>query len=168
MDDDPQTGARVLNRYRLCRIQRAIEYVLLSSIFLFFLLAFAGNYRLPVILVAGLLFFGMNLQLTLLREGRKVSGRTKAAVVADAIESILFVCLLLLFSVPSLTESILGITVREHYALIASMLLGIFLGGLVGEVRFRLVNIFRYSPQGQVEYMKTVRRTILLPFARGL
>lgn len=154
----------LLLQYRSRRMQRAVEYILLGSLFFFFLLAFFGNYRISIAIALFVMFFGMNFRLTTLRETRKVGERNRQAIVADALESILFLLLLLLFSFPVLTDEILGIATEEHYALIASVLCGIFFGGLVGEIHFRLRRLQHFDPEDQVRYMQNLRRTIVLPY----
>lgn len=147
-------------------MQRSVEYVLLASIFFFFLLAFFGAYRLSIAIALFVLFFGMNLRLTGLREIRRMHGGSRSSVTADAVESILFLLLLLVFSIPSITTGLLGLSNEEHYALIAAVLFGIFMGGLSGELWFQLRTLRELSAEDQVAYMRHLRRTIVLPYLR--
>lgn len=157
---------RLLKEYRLKRMQRAVEYTLMTAIFLFFLISFFNLYRLLFAIVLFLLFFGMNLQLTMLREKRRATLAQRKRLVADTSESLLFLGLILLFSFPSITASTLGSTPEEHYALIASLLCGIFVGGLAGEVRFQTRRLSRYDGIEQVRYMEELRRSIILPYMK--
>ena len=154
----------LLRRYRTGRLQRAVEYTLLTTIFLFFLISFSDYYRLPVAIGLFLLFFGMNLQLTFLREKRRAVLSTRKRLVADTVESILFLALVLAFSFPVVTNVLFGSSPQEHYALIAALLCGIFVGGLAGEVWFQTRRLSTFNGVDQVRYMEELRRTIVLPY----
>ncbi len=155
---------KLLRRYRTGRIQRALEYTLLTAIFLFFLISFSDYYRLAVALGLFFLFFGMNLQLTFLREKRRAIELPRKRLVADTTESILFLTVILLFSFPTVTRALFGASPEEHYALIAALLCGIFVGGLAGEVWFQTRRLGRFEGPVQVRYMDQLRRTIILPY----
>lgn len=156
----------LLRKYRTGRVQRALEYTLLTMIFLFFLISFSDYYRVPIALGLFFLFFGMNLQLTFLREKRRALQRPRERLVADTTESILFLMLILAFSFPAVTSVLFGATPEEHYALIAALLCGIFVGGLAGEVWFQTRRLGGLDGPAQVHYMNQLRRTIILPYIK--
>lgn len=157
---------QLLRTYRSKRMQRAIEYVCLSGIFLYFLIAFHDYYRLLFALTLFLLFFVLNLRLTGIRESQRASAERRTRLSAEIVESVLFLLLILLFSFPVVTRALLGSSPQEHYALVAATLLGIFLGGLTGEVRFQTRRLREYDGTEQVAYMRNLKRTIILPYLR--
>lgn len=159
------TDKGLLRFYRIKRLQRSIEYVLLFSLFLFFLIAYYGYYRLYIIVILAVIFFGLNVQLTRQRERRRTAPQlNRTAIVTDMIESILFLLLVLLMSFPSIFGTLFGSTPQEHYALIASILCGIFLGGLVGEIRFQLRAFPLLTHERQENYIRNLKRSIVLPY----
>lgn len=151
--------------FRLKRLQRAVEYILLSSIFLFFLLAFHGLYEWWLALGLGLVIFGMNFQLTQLRERRRLTPpRDRSRIIADMVESVL----LLLFVV-----GLLGIggiwrwmdlQEQEYLAYIASILMGLFLAGLTGEIYWQVRNFHDLDDDEREHYIANLKRTIILPY----
>lgn len=162
-----RTDKELLRLYRIKRLQRAIEYVLLFSLFFFFLVAFHGYYRIYVVLILAFIFFGLNLQLTYQRERRRASGqKNRKRIIGDMTESILFLLLIFLMSFPTLFGALFGSTPQEHYALVASVLCGIFLGGLVGEMSFQLRSLRFLEYEEQKNYMFNLKRTIILPYFR--
>lgn len=158
--------ARLLRRYRTKRLQRAIEYVSLSAVFLYFLLSFYDYYRLLHVGTLFALFLILNLRLTRIREVRRATADRRVRLTADVIESILFLLLILAFSFPVITHALFGSAPQEHYALVAGTLLGIFVGGLAGEVWFQTRRLSTYDGTHQVAYMRNLRRTIILPYMR--
>ncbi|MCE2502617.1 MAG: hypothetical protein J4G05_00930 [Chlorobi bacterium] len=159
------TDKRLLRFYRIKRLQRAIEYVLLIGIFFFFLLAYIDYYRPYITSVLAFVFLGLNLQLTLQRERRKTQPATnRSRLLSDAIESILFLILILLMSIPSFSQALVGGTPQERYALVASVLCGIFLGGLFGEIFFQIRRLPTLPQEKQENYIKNLKRTIILPY----
>lgn len=158
--------ARLLRRYRTKRLQRAVEYASLSAVFLYFLLSFYEYYRPLYVGILFLLFLTLNLRLTLIREARRATAERRVRLTADVIESILFLLLILAFSFPMITRGLFGSNPQEHYALVAATLLGIFVGGLSGEVWFQTRRLSAYDGRHQVTYMRNLKRTIILPYMR--
>ena len=158
--------SRLLRQYRTKRLQRSIEYVSLSAVFLYFLISFFEFYRPLFVITLFLLFLTLNLRLTLIREARRATATKRVRLTTEIIESVLFLLLILTFSFPAVTRILLGSSPQEHYALVASTLLGIFLGGLSGEVWFQTRRLQRYEGAQQVAYMKYLKRTIILPYMR--
>lgn len=155
----------MLRRYRLHRLQRAAEYTLLFAIHFFFMIAQRGHYRVSLIIAVALVFFGMNLQLTLQRERRRTRARNdRSRVITDMAESILFLLLLIVLSIPGVTSVLFEAGMREHYAIIAAMLCGVFLGALVGEVWFQLRRLPWMEEPAPSNYFANLKRTIILPF----
>lgn len=155
----------LLREYRIKRLQRAVEYSLLFAIFLFFLLAFYDYYRFTPVISLAVLFGGMNFQLTLQRERRRLgSPRNRKRMLADMMESLLFLGLIILLGLPGVTEWAFGSNEREHFALIAGILCGIFATGLFGEVWFQLHRLPRYEEEQQRNYIENLKRTIILPY----
>lgn len=155
----------LLREYRIKRLQRAAEYTLLVAIFLFFLLAFRDYFRPTLVIVLAVLSFGMNVQLTLQRERRRMSPpRNRRRLLADMLESLFFLALILLLGLPGATEWFFGATEGEHYALIAAILCGIFASGMIGEVWFQLRRLPRYGEEEQRNYVENLKRTIILPY----
>lgn len=158
----------LLREYRIKRLQRVIEYALVFALFFFFLLAFYSYYRLPIVIGLAILFGGMNFQLTQQRERRRLgSPRNRKLLFADMVESILFLGLIILLGLPGVTAWLFGATEREHYALIAGILCGIFAAGMAGEVWFQLRRLPRYDEEQQRNYVKNLKRTIILPYFRS-
>lgn len=162
------TDKQLIREYRIKRLQRVIEYSLMFAIFLFFLLSFREYYRLPLVLALGVLFFGMNFQLTLQRERRRMTPtRNRKRLMADMTESLLFLGLIVILWIPGATHMIFGAGPREHYSLIAAILCGIFLGGLSGEVWFQMRRFVMYSEDEQRNYIENLKRTIILPYFKS-
>jgi hypothetical protein len=158
--------ARLLRRYRTKRLQRAIEYVSLSALFLYFLITFYEYYRPLFVVTLFVLFLVLNLRLTTIREARRATADRRVRLTADIVESILFLLLILAFSFPTITRGIFGSTPHEHYGLVAATLLGMFIGGLSGEVWFQTRRLPAYDGRHQVAYMQNLKRTIILPYMR--
>lgn len=159
------TDKQLLRQYRIKRLQRAVEYTLLNTIFLFFLLAFRDFYRTSLILVVAFLFFGMNFQLTQQREKRRTAAPdNRRRLLADMLESILFLGLIMLMGVPGVAETLLGAAERERYALVAAMLCGVFFSGMFGEAFFQLRRLPGRTTEEQENYIANLRRTIILPY----
>ncbi|MCB0712115.1 MAG: hypothetical protein KDD67_07275 [Ignavibacteriae bacterium] len=159
------TDKELLKFYRIKRLQRGVEYILLLTLFIFFLVAFYHYYRFVIILALALIFFGFNLQLTKQRERRRTAPKTsRTSLITDMIESILFLLLIFLMSFPTLFGTLFGSTPQEHYAVIASILCGIFLGGLVGEMRFQLRAFLALSLDEQENYIYNLKRSIIFPY----
>lgn len=151
--------------FRLKRLQRAVEYILLASIFLFFLLAFHGLYEGWLAIGLGLVIFGMNFQLTQLRERRRLAPpRDRSRIIADMVESIL----LLLFVVGLLgiggVWRLMELQEQEYLAYIASILMGLFLAGLTGEIYWQVRNFHDLSDEERSHYITNLKRTIILPY----
>ncbi len=155
----------LLREYRIKRLQRAVEYSLLFAIFLFFLLAFYDYYRFTLVVSLAVLFGGMNFQLTLQRERRRLGpSRNRKRMFADMMESLLFLGLIILLGMPGVTAWAFGSNEREHFALIAGILCGIFVAGLFGEVWFQLRRLPGYEEEQQRNYIANLKRTIILPY----
>ena len=162
------TDKQLIREYRIKRLQRVIEYSLMFAIFLFFLLSFREYYRLPLVLALGILFFGMNFQLTQQRERRRMTPtRNRKRLMADMTESLLFLGLIVILWIPGATHLIFGAGPREHYSLIAAILCGIFLGGLSGEVWFQMRRFVMYNEDEQRNYIENLKRTIILPYSKS-
>jgi len=154
----------LLRVYRIRRLQRAAEYLFLFAIF-FFLLAFREYYRVWLAIVLAVLFFGMNVQLTIQRERRRMRrAKNRKRIVADMAESVLFLVLILLMSIPSVSTTIFGGTPQEHHGLMASILCGIFLAGLTTEVWFQLRRLPNFCEESRIQYVRNLKRSIIFPY----
>lgn len=159
------TDRALLREYRVKRLQRGVEYALLVSIHFFFLLAFREYYDVTFASSIALVTFGMNYQLTELRERRRSLGSSsRKRLMADTFESILFLLFIILLSFGGFAEEILKLSTQQYYAYLAAVLGGIFLGALVGEVRFQLRRFPRLDEKRQRNYIANLRRTIILPY----
>lgn len=155
----------LLREYRVKRLQRAVEYALLFGIFFFFLLAFRQYYRPLLVVSLSVLFCGMNFQLTQQRERRRLAPpRNRKRLLADMMESLLFLGLIILLGLPGVTAWAFGATDGEHYALIAGILCGIFASGMVGEAWFQLRRLPRYPEEEHRNYVENLKRTLILPY----
>ena len=161
------TDPELLKEYRLKRLQRAAEYSLLATFHVFFILAFWGFYEFWIAGVVGIITFCMNLQLTRLREKRRSAPPSdRKRLMADTFESILFVFFIVLLSFAGGAVGWLGFTTQEYYAYLASILTGLFLGGLVGEVWYRLRTFNLLETGEQENYINNLQRSIIFPYFR--
>jgi hypothetical protein len=161
MDDNHS----LIQDLRLKRLQRGAEYALLGAMHFFFLLAFREFYRWWMALLLGAIMFGMNFQLTQFRERRRTaSTNSRKRVVADAFESILFLMFVTALSLGGLLQGYLGIGNQEYGAYIASLLVGIFMAGLVGELYWQAKHFSELDAEKRRNYVSNLRRTIILPY----
>ena len=155
----------LLQEFRLKKLQRAAEYALLTAMHLFFLLAFRDYYTWWVALLLAGATFGMNFQLTQLREQRRVNAvHSRGRVVADTFESILFLIFIVIISSGGLLWRVVDITDQEYLAYVAALLGGLFLAGLYGEVYWQLKHFGSLDPDRQRNYVANLKRTVILPF----
>ncbi len=151
--------------YTLKRIQRAVEYALLAAFHLFYLVAFQNFYTVWMAIGLGLIMFCMNFQLTQLRERRRTSSAgSRRRILADTIESIMFLVLIVCLSFGGLVGKWLQLTQQEYLAYIASILGGIFLSGFVGELYWQIRHFRRLDPDRMRNYILNLKRTIILPY----
>jgi len=155
----------LLQEFRLKRLQRAAEYSLLATMHIFFLLAFRDYYRWWMALLLAAATFGMNFQLTQLRESRRLAGaHDRRRLVADTFESILFLAFIVVISSGGLLSRILDIDNQEYLAYVAAILGGLFLAGLIGEIYWQSGHFGGLDPERRRNYVTNLRRTIILPF----
>ncbi len=163
---DPRGEDReMLRDLRLKRLQRAVEYTLLASMHLFFLLAFQHFYLWWMAALLAVSVFGMNFQLTQLRERRRTaSTESRRRVTADAFESVLFLVLVALLSAGGLLAHSLEISDQEYLAYVAAVLGGLFMAGLVGEMYWQSRNFALLERAARRNYVANLKRTIILPY----
>src|SRR4051812_8320195 len=86
-----QLDREARSELQLKRFQRAVEYSLLIGLHAFFLVSFRGFYEWWMAALLGVIMFGLNFQLTLLRERRRLAeARSRQRLLADTFESLLF------------------------------------------------------------------------------
>lgn len=147
------------------RLQRAAEYALLATMHIFFLLAFRNFYQWWMALLLAAATFGMNFQLTQLREGRRASAtRSRQRLMADTFESILFLIFIVILSAGGVLAKAVAIGDQEYLAYIASILGGLFLAGLLGEAYWQLKHFGSLDPDVRRTYIANLKRTIILPY----
>ena len=149
------------------RVQRGIEYALLISVHLFFLLSFRGYFSEWLALALGASAFGLNLQLTQLREWRRTRGaHDRTRLVGDAFESVLFLLFVLALTFGSGERDAFGISIQGYYAYVAALLAGLFAGGIAGECSWQARNLDGLGVARMRNYVTHYRRTILIPYKR--
>lgn len=142
-----------------------MEYTLLVTMHLFFLLAFRSLYSPWMALALGGAVFGMNFQLTQLREARRTANtNNRKRFVADTFESILFLLFIVLLSAGGLLRNMLEIGDQEYLAYVASILGSLFLAGLVGEMYWQYRHFRTLDEERQRNYVENLKRTIILPY----
>lgn len=151
--------------FRLKRLQRAAEYALLATMHMFFLLAFRSYYRWWMALLLAAATFGMNFQLTQLREQRRmVGGNSRQRLMTDTFESILFLVFIVLLSSGGLLAQAMAVENEEYLGYVAAILGGLFLAGLCGEMYWQFRHFAGLEPEKRRNYILNLRRTIILPF----
>lgn len=153
--------------YTIRRVQRAVEYMLLIALHVFFLIAFAGNYSIPLVLVLGVSTLVMNMRLTQLRENRRLlPARHRERLRADALEAVLFLVLIVILSAGgAILATTMQIDQREYTTYVSATLGGLFLGGLIGELLWHR-NVYRTLPLDRRErLLEHLPRSIILPYA---
>ena len=155
----------MMSELRLKRLQRAAEYSLLTMMHLFFLLAFREFYQWWMALLLAFATFGMNFQLTQLRERRRTAATgSRQRFMADTFESILFLLFVVILTAGGLLEGVLDIEQQEYLAYIAAVLGGLFSAGLFGEVYWQLRNFRTLTDEQRHNYVANLKRTIILPY----
>jgi apolipoprotein N-acyltransferase len=150
---------------RLKRLQRGSEYALLIAMHAFFLISFRQYYTWWMALVLFLIMFGLNFQLTQLREGRRAgNGSNRGRIVADIVESFLFILFIFLLYGGESAARKYGITDPEYLAYVAAILTGIFLAGFLGELYWQRKILRSLDEVGQHAYIANLKRTIILPY----
>jgi len=151
--------------FRLKRLQRAVEYTLLTAIHLFFLLAFQSYYSVWMAIMLAVAVFGLNFQLTQYRERRRIAAPdSRQRILADTFESILFLFFVALISSGGLFGRWLDVGEQEYLGYVAATLGGLFLAGLVGEIYWQRRHFRELDEQGLQNYIANLRRTIILPY----
>lgn len=168
--NEPAAGndREIVHDLRLKRLQRGAEYALLASMHLFFLLAFRQYYTPWMALLLAAATFGMNFQLTQLRERRRTSSvDSRKRIVADAFESVLFLALIALLSASSALARTIHLSDQEYLAYVAALLGGFFMAGLAGELYWQARNFSALDRQGRRNYVANLKRTIILPYSNA-
>lgn len=156
---------RRLDALTLKRLQRAAEYAMLAAMHVFFLLSFRAFFSWPMALGLGLATFVMNFQLTQLREQRRLySRRNRRKLVADTVESILFLMLVVALSFGGLVRTWLDVPYTEYLGYVAAILGGLFLAGLTGEIYWQLRNLASLPEEQMRNYGENLQRTIIFPY----
>lgn len=164
-DQKPTDTTELVRDLRLKRLQRTVEYGLLTTMHLFFLLAFHDLYRWWMALILAAVTFGMNFQLTQLRERRRsASISSRQRVLADTFESILFLVFIVVISAGGLLNRWLALRDQEYLAYVAALLGGLFLAGLVGEMYWQRRNLHELDRDHLRNYIANLKRTIILPY----
>lgn len=155
----------ILIDFRLKRLQRAVEYTLLIGMHMFYLLAFSQYYNMWMAILLALAVFGMNFQLTQLREKRRSAAtESRQRILADTLESILFLFFVALISSGGLIGRWLDVGDQEYLGYVAAILGGLFLAGLIGEIYWQRRHFTDLDEQGLRNYIANLRRTIILPY----
>jgi hypothetical protein len=146
------------------RLQRAVEYSLLVALHVFFLVSFRDFYEWWMAVALGVIMFGLNFQLTLLRERRRmVSREQRTRIMADTFESVLFLALIIVISIGQSVADNYDLSAQEYHGYVAAILGGIFLAGISGEVYWQLKYFQTLSDTEQRAYIANLRRTIIFP-----
>ncbi len=149
------------------RIQRGGEYLLLSGLHVVFLISFGSYYVWWMALGIGLVTFGMNFQLTQLRERRRTMPmRDRYHLLADVVESILFLAFVLILSLGGLLGRWLSISYTEYLGYVAAALSGLFLAGLLGEIYWQIRHLPTLEDSERANYEANLHRTVILPYTR--
>jgi hypothetical protein len=165
MEHEPADEREIYRDLRLKRLQRAAEYALLTMMHLFFLLAFRSFYQWWMAVLLAAVTFGMNFQLTQLRERRRTeSRRSRQRILADTFESILFLVFIVIISAGGLLNRWLKLSDQEYLAYTAAILGGLFLAGLVGEMYWQRRNLHALDTDHRRNYIENLKRTIILPY----
>jgi hypothetical protein len=139
--------------------------MLLVAMHLFFLLAFRDYYSHVMALALAGAAFGLNFQLTQLREQRRTDGaKSRERIRADILESILFLFFVALISSGVLLEKWLEISQQEYLAYVAALLGAIFLAGLAGEIYWQRRHLAGLDEDRRENYIANLKRTIILPY----
>ncbi|MDB5035239.1 MAG: hypothetical protein JWQ98_2480 [Chlorobi bacterium] len=165
MEHERNHDRELIRDYRLKRLQRSAEYALLATMHIFFLLAFREYYRWWMAIMLAAVMFGMNFQLTQLREGRRTSGvHDRQRIKADVFESILFLMFIVIISAGGLLRNWLHVSDQEYLAYVAAILGGLFLAGMAGEVYWQFWNFPELEEESRSNYIANLKRTIILPY----
>jgi hypothetical protein len=157
----------ILSEYRLKRMQRGLEYTLLTSVHLFFVISFHHYFEWWMALGVGATMFCMNFQLTLLRERRRTRApKNRARILADTFESILLLMFIVLLSLGGLLKRWMSMQDQEFLGYVAAVLAGMFLAGFAGELYWQLRHFRTLDPDGRVNYVRNLRRTIIFPYLK--
>jgi hypothetical protein len=147
------------------RLQRAVEYSLLIALHAFFLVSFRTYYEWWMAVALGVIMFGLNFQLTLLRERRRLTtGEERTRIMADTFESVLFLALIVVISLGQTVASHYDLSAPEYLGYVAAILGGIFLAGISGEIFWQLKYFQALSDSEQRAYIANLRRTIIFPY----
>jgi hypothetical protein len=153
------------HQLQLKRLQRAVEYALLVAMHLFFLISFRGLYEWWMAAMLGVIMFGLNFQLTQLRERRRLAGvSSRQRLLADTLESILFLGFIVALSLGESYGRSHQISDQEYLAYVAAILGGIFLAGLAGELYWQRKFLRSLDQSEQQTYIANLKRTIILPY----
>ncbi len=158
-----QSEHELLQEYKLKRLQRAAEYALLATMHVFFLMAFHDFYRWWMALLLAGATFGMNFQLTQLREQRRLA-TIRERLRGDTFESVLFLIFIVVLSGGGLLAKALNIGDQEYLAYIAAILGGLFLAGLLGEIYWQAKHFGSLDEDARRAYITHLKRTIILPY----
>ena len=156
-----------MSGFRTRRIQRSVEYSLLIATHLFFLLAFRHFYTWWMAMGLGGATFFMNFRLTRLRERRRASARRdRRRIMADTVESLLFLAFVILISTGGAFRSWLDVGDQEYLGYIAAILFGLFLAGFLGETFWQTRRLPELEPEEQENYRSNLPRSIIFPYFR--
>jgi hypothetical protein len=154
-----------LKELLLKRLQRTAEYTLLIAMHAFFLISFRGFYAWWMAVALGVITFGLNFQLTMLRERRRLAtGEQRPRILADTFESLLFLALIILISAGEPWALSHHLTEPEYLGYVAALLSGIFLAGLFGEFYWQRKYFQTLDDTTQRAYIANLKRTIIVPY----
>jgi hypothetical protein len=157
----------ITGEFRLKRLQRGVEYSLLSAVHLFFVLSFHDYLEWWMAAVLGLTMFCMNFQLTQHRERRRTrERRDRGRILADTFESILLLMFIVLISLGGMVKRWLAMQDQEFLGYVAATLAGMFLAGLLGEFYWQLRNFGALDRERRRNYIGNLRRTIIFPYLK--
>jgi hypothetical protein len=156
-----------LSEYRLKRLQRGLEYTLLTTVHLFFVVSFHNFFEWWMAVGVGLTMFCMNFQLTLLRERRRTRApKNRGRILADTFESILLLMFIVLLSLGGVLKRWMSMQDQEFLGYVAAILSGMFLAGFLGEIYWQLRHFRRLDGEDRTNYVRNLRRTIIFPYLK--
>jgi hypothetical protein len=157
----------ITGEFRLKRLQRGVEYALLSAVHLFFVLSFHDYLEWWMAAALGLTMFCLNFQLTQLRERRRTrEKRNRGRILGDTFESILLLMFIVLLSLGGLVKRWLAMGDQEFLGYVAAVLAGMFLAGLLGEFYWQLRHFGALDGERRLNYIRNLRRTIIFPYLK--
>jgi hypothetical protein len=161
----PEKGRR--EELTLKRVQRGVEYALLTVLHTFFVVSFHQFLLWWMAMALAATMFGLNFQLTMLRERRRTAApRNRARLLGDTFESVLFLVFIVALTLAGALKGWAQMSDPEYLGYVAATLAGLFLAGLAGELYWQGRHLGHLDGEHRANYIRNLPRTIILPFIR--